>query len=231
MLLSDIRELQKYPHVSRFVKKHLSMQFRDVRSMLRLPLPEQGITDSAGYGSCNFAVAAILCNLVSGISDSFFMPQNPIQENCKGEKEWIGSGQTFKQLMMNFYPWESGEKKRKKTDVLYYFLRNPLTHALGIERKGSYQIQVSKKSLRNVEIEEIERSETRPDRLPLGLSRSEKNWTLDARGFYRGVFHMFWNLAKDGRQMEKAEKRFSGKIIIWRYEDPVNSWINNVAGQ
>ena len=226
MLLSDIPELQNYPHVFTFVRDHLSMQFRDVRSMLRLPLPEQGITDSAGYGGCNFAVAAILCNLVSGISESFFIPPNPIQENCKGEKEWIGSGQTFKQLMVNFYPWEYGEKKKKKTDVLYYFLRNPLTHALGIERKGSYRIQVRKKSLRNVEIEEVEKSGTRLDWLPLGLSRSGKKWTLDARGFYRGVFHMLWNLVKDEQQMEKAEKRFSSKIIIWRYEDPVNSWNN-----
>ena len=221
MLLSDIPELQNYPNVSGFVEKHLSMQFGDVRAMLRLPLRRPRI--EAG---CNFAVAAILCNLISGISESLFMPQNPIQENCKGEKEWIGSGQTFKQLMRNFYPWEYGEKKRKKTDVLYYFLRNPLTHALGVERKGSYQIQVSKKSLRNVEIEEIEKSETRPDWLPLGLSRSGKKWTLDARGFYRGVFHMFWNLVKDEQQMEKAEKRFSSKIIIWRYEDSVNSWNN-----
>ena len=226
MLLHEIPELRNYPYVSDFVENHLSMQFADVRSMLRLPLPEQGIIDSAGYGGCNFAVAAILCNLISGISEALFMPKNPIQKNCKGEKEWIGSGQTFKQLMMNFYPWEYGEKKRKKTDVLYYFLRNPLTHALGVERKGSYQIQVSKKSLRNVEIEEIEKSETRPDCLPLGLSRSEKNWTLDARGFYRGVFHMFRNLVKNERQMRQAEKRFSGRNFVWRYEDPVNSWNN-----
>ena len=126
MRLSDIPELQNYPNVSDFVEKHLSMQFGDVRSMLRLPLPERGIEDG-----CNFAVATVLCSLISGISESLFMPQNPIQENCKREKEWIGSGQTFKQLMRNFYPWESGEKKKKKTDVLYYFLRNPLTHALG----------------------------------------------------------------------------------------------------
>ena len=37
---------------------------------------------------------------------------------------------------------------------------------------------------------------------------------------------MFWNLAKDEQQMQKAEKRFSSKIIIWTYAHPVNSWNN-----
>ena len=216
MLLSDIPELQRYPHVSGFVKHHLSMQFGDVRAMLRLPLP--GIEHG-----CNFAVATVLCSLVSGISESFFMPANPIQENCKGEKEWTGSGKAFRQLVRNFYPWEPDEKqksKRKKADVLYYFLRNPLTHALGVEREDSYQIKISKNSLQNDQIEEIEKSPTRPDRLPPGLSWSGKQWTLDSRGFYRDAFHMFWNLTKDEQQMTDAEQRFSSGKIIWRYEDP-----------
>ncbi len=38
MLLSDIPELQNYPHVFTFVRDYLSMQFGDVRAMLRLPL-------------------------------------------------------------------------------------------------------------------------------------------------------------------------------------------------
>ena len=44
MLLHEIRELRtrRYPNVSDFVKDHLSMQFGDVRAMLRLPIEELG---------------------------------------------------------------------------------------------------------------------------------------------------------------------------------------------
>ncbi len=73
MRLSDIPELQNYPNVSDFVEKHLSMQFGDVRSMLRLPLQKSGIE----YG-CNFAATATLCNLVSGISVTIFKPSKSI---------------------------------------------------------------------------------------------------------------------------------------------------------
>ena len=99
MRLSDIPELQNYPNVSDFVEKHLSMQFGDVRSMLRLPIPEQGIIDGAGYGGCNFAVATVLCNLVSGISVTAFRPSS-LNNNR------ISSGRVFRQLLENFYPWE-----------------------------------------------------------------------------------------------------------------------------
>ncbi len=215
MLLHEIPELGRYPNVSDFVENHLSMQFGDVRAMLRLPLPEYDIAPG-----CNFAAAAVLCNLIGGISESFFMPTNPVQENCQGEREWINSGQAFKQLLRNSYPWERGEKKRKKTDVLYYFLRNPLIHTLGVKRRDSYQIQVIKNPLRNEQIEEVEESPAWPDWLPLGLSRSGEKWKLHAGGFYRGVFHMFWNLAKNERQMRQAEKRFSERKFVWRYEEP-----------
>lgn len=104
MLLSDIPELRNYPHVFTFVRDHLSMQFGDVRAMLRLPLRKSGIE----YG-CNFAVTATLCNLVSGISVTMFKPSKFTRVD-KGKKKWIYSGTAFKQLLKNHYPWEPGEK-------------------------------------------------------------------------------------------------------------------------
>ncbi len=103
MLLSDIPELQNYPHVFTFVRDHLSMQFGDVRAMLRLPLPKSGIE----YG-CNFAVTATLCNLASGISVTIFKPSKFTRID-KGKKKWIDSGEAFKKLLENCYPWESGD--------------------------------------------------------------------------------------------------------------------------
>ena len=208
MLLHEIPELRRYPNVSAFVENHLSMQFGDIRSMLRLPLPELGITHG-----CNFAATANLCNLTSGISVTIFKPSS-----LAGNR--IYPGKAFKQLLKNFYPWEPGDNRTDGAKTLYDLFRNPLAHALGVHGLSSYQIQIAKAPLQNDLIEEIERSPTRPDWLPPGLSGSGRQWTLDSRGFYRDVFHMFWNLAKDVPQIRQAEQRFSGQKFVWREGNP-----------
>ena len=205
MRLSDIPELQNYPNVSDFVEKHLSMQFGDVRSMLRLPIPELDIEDG-----CNFAVTAVLCNLISGISVTIFMPSNLL------EGERIDSGETYRQLIDHFYPWDPREDRQEVIEFLYDLIRNPFAHALGVHEQSGYNVNIFKEPLTSEQIEDLESSQTQPRWLPPGLSRSGQCWTLDARGFYRDVFHMFWNLVRDEQQMNEAEKRFSEGLIIWR---------------
>ena len=215
MLLSNIPELRNYPKVLDFVENHLSMQFGDIRSMLRLPLPRLSIDNG-----CNFAVAAVLCNLVSGISVTIFKPSKSIRTNRKGKKEWVGSGEAFKQLLKNFYPWEPGDNLTDGSKALYDLFRNPLAHALGVHSKSSYQIHIRKNPLQNRQIEQIEKSSVRPHWLSPGISGSGIKWEVVAQGFYRDVFHMFWNLAKDNQQMTDAEQRFSNGNIIWREGKP-----------
>lgn len=221
MLPADIPEFNSYPNVCVFVKGHLSMQFGDVRSMLRLPLPSLGINHG-----CNFSATATLCNIISGISVSLYMPANPVREDRKRKRVWIGSGEAFKLLLENFYPWEPSENKTEKARVLYYFIRNALAHALAVHSKTHYQIEIDRISviqkgnlptgLREDQLKEIEISPNRPSWLPSGLSGAGKQWKLHAEGFYRDVFHMLWKLARDSGQMREAEKRFSAGKIIWR---------------
>ncbi len=201
MLLSNIPELRNYPKVLDFVENHLSMQFGDIRSMLRLPLPRLSIDNG-----CNFAVAAVLCNLVSGISVTIFMPTNSTRINRKGNKIWIGPGEAFKKLLENYYPWESGDNPTDGAKALYDLFRNPLAHALGVHSKSSYQIHIRKNPLQNW--------------LSPGISGSGIKWEVVAEGFYRDVFHMFWNLTKDNQQMTDAEQRFSNRNIMWREGKP-----------
>ena len=182
MLLHEIPELQSYRRVSLFVRCHLSMQFADVRSMLRLPLPEQGIIDSAGYGGCNFAVATVLCNIVSGISVTIFRP--PSLSNNR-----IGSGRVFRQLLENFYPWEQGDNGGEGAEALYSYFRNPLTHALGVQRRQFYRVQIGKSPspLQNNQIEEMEESPGR-----IGFIREfrvrERNGILFRKAFTEMCF-------------------------------------------
>jgi hypothetical protein len=203
MLLSEIPEFMSYPTVSTFVKDHLEMQFGDVRSMLRLPLPALGITYA-----CNFAAAAVLCHVISGISVSLFRPITPVR----------GSGDAFKRLLEAFYPWQSGEDGAERAIVLYDLIRNPAAHALGVHGSADYLIYIRRPrtGLEEAEIDEMERSPTRPQWLPPGLSGAGNRWDLVVDGFYRDVFHMLWRLASDHHQMSAAEKRFSAGTIIWR---------------
>jgi len=116
MLPSQIPEFKAYPAVNVFVRDHLAMQFDDVRGMMKLPLPGVGIR-----AGCNFAAAAILCNLISGISVVLYTPRDP---NAR-------SGKKFRELLKEFYPWELSEDMAEKTKVIYDIVRNPLAHSLG----------------------------------------------------------------------------------------------------
>lgn len=225
MLPADMPEFKTYTDVQSFVKDHLSMQFGDIRSMMRLPLPALGIDHA-----CNFASLATLCNLISGISVSLFIPANPTTTDNKGKKHWIGTGDAFKLLLEEFYPWLPGESGKDRAKVLYDLFRNPFAHALGVHGKTHYQINITRMILKNdhgevtglqdAQLQEIESSPNRPAWLSPGLSGSGRQWNLLVEGFYRDVFHMLWNLAKDNGQMTKAEKRFSTGTIIWREGKP-----------
>ena len=132
----------------------------------------------------------------------------------------IGSGRVFRQLLENFYPWEQGDNGSEGAKALYSYFRNPLTHALGVQHGQFYRIRIGKSPspLQNNEIAEMEESSTRPRELLPGISGSGTQWDLVAEGFYRDVFHMFWNLARNEQQMRVAEQRFSNGDIVWREE-------------
>jgi hypothetical protein len=217
VLLADIPEIRAYPAVSAFVTDHLSMQFGDVRSMMRLPLPDLGI----GH-ACNFAATAVLCNLVSGVSVSLYMPKSPVMMDQKGKKHWVGSGEAFKRLLEDFYPWGKDEDGKQRARVLYDLFRNPFAHALGVHGKTGYRIVVARLSggLQEAQLEQLERSATRPAWLPPGLSGGGNRWSVVAEGLYRDVFHMLWNLARNKTQMTQAEKRFKARSVIWRVGKP-----------
>ena len=82
--LADRIDKRKYPLVYKFISSHVEMQFVDVRGMLKLPLPKQGIN-----GGCNFAAMAVLCNLISGIFRILY----------KSNKS--GAGELFRELIID----------------------------------------------------------------------------------------------------------------------------------
>lgn len=107
MLPKDIPDFHQYPRVSQLVTEYISMQFDDVRSMIRLPLPALKLN-----GACNFAVSSVLCNLISGLSVSLYQPQPAKKKNKRGKWEWIGAGEAFKKLLEAFYPCDPSPKSQ-----------------------------------------------------------------------------------------------------------------------
>jgi hypothetical protein len=191
---SDIQGLAQYSQVKRFFTTHLDMQVNDIRGMMRLPLPEIGIT-----GGCNFAAAASLCNLVSGTSKVLYSPTN---SNA-------GSGQRFKEVLQIYFPWDPSDDKEAVAELLYDLVRNPLAHSLGVLESGSIPTAITKGPLTLEQIEELETSQVRPRWVPFTVARNSSGNFVSVEGLYWGYFRLLENLVGDAAQMSAAESSLS----------------------
>ena len=111
------------PAATAHVKASLHLAVRphlqDVRAMLRLPLPEAGIT-----AGCNFAAVHVLLNVLSGLS------------RLMGRSH-KNSGKAFETFVRRWYPWRleprpSPYRQKRGTTVLYASFRNGFAHDLGL---------------------------------------------------------------------------------------------------
>jgi len=51
MLPSECPEVENYPHPKLLLDKQVDMQIADLRTLLKLPLPELGLNDGANWAS------------------------------------------------------------------------------------------------------------------------------------------------------------------------------------
>jgi hypothetical protein len=175
------------------------MLFEDVR----------GIIVQRGY---NLACADLLCDLISGLSVTVYQPADT---SC-------GPGTAFKTLLKSpFFLWEptdTAADRENKANALYAFIRNPLTHALGVDRKPGMDITIGKKPkpLSKRELSQMEMASTLPGNIRPPLVGGGKKWVLSVEGLHYSVFRLFWNLAQDTLQMDAAETRFAAGKYAWR---------------
>lgn len=97
------------------VRPHL----QDVRAMLRLPLPDAGIT-----AGCNFAAVHVLLNVLSGLSRLM----GPSRKR---------SDDAFRTFVARWYPWRlephgSAFRQKRGTQALYDSFRTGFAHDLGL---------------------------------------------------------------------------------------------------
>jgi hypothetical protein len=194
MLPSQLVDLSSYPRVSSFVTGHLDMQFDDVRSMMKLPRPKQGLT-----GGCNFAAAATLCSLLAGVARILYQkpPRLP------------GTGNGFVALLMQYYPWETRENGKRNAEILYDLVRNPLAHSLGLATtpvQRAAHVTVVKTSHSERQLRRIERS-VAPPGPSLAVATHGNEHTIWMTGLYWGCLATVRGLCGEPSQMEAAERR------------------------
>ncbi len=187
----------------------IEMQFRDIHTMLRLPMPTQ---EHQLWAGCNFAAANSLFALVSGLS--------ALEENNLDTKGI--SGKKFIDTMKRYYPWDLQPTESDTTPHgisgtikhLYGYFRNPLAHSLGIKSDGNYLIVVEKEPLLESEIEQLEQIGSSPGAAIKYSPMTAHNQpiemiVLDIPNFYWGVREMLYRMTMDVTLMAKVENNLT----------------------
>ncbi len=136
--------------------------FSDIHTMLRLPIAE----DDGLSAGCNLTCALSLLSIIAGISSKMMHSGLPASRSRK-------VGARFFECVERYFPWDMEPQNpvdglravsgREAAKALYDAYRNPLAHALGRQEANNLgTIKVAKAPLTEAQIEEIERSTTRP---------------------------------------------------------------------
>lgn len=200
-----VPQLANYPNVQRFVLLHLAMQFGDVRAMLRLPT---GNGETRIENGCNFAAAATICNLISGISVVF---SNREGRQPGPRQRPRDRGQRFRYLLnADYYPWQIGEDRGAKIEALYNLTRNPFAHALGVLEPGQVPVscEKSREGLTQLQVNALDVAYDGQARPP-ALEMSAGVWHLNVQYFYAAIVEMFRALVCDSQQMQQTEACFA----------------------
>ncbi len=215
MLVSQLAPATRFPHVQDFLVQVLDMQFADVRTMLQLPRPDIGIKPG-----CNFAIVSTLCNLISGISTTIFMPSALLSTKIPTA---YGSRRAFTNLVRDYYP-SPPPGVNDFPEQLYQLCRNPLAHSVALMDNAA-RVVVFERILHNEhadsgwsdrELEDLKHPGT-----PFALGKraitiDSNRWTLCCEPFYLEVIEMLRCLNTNISQMHAAENRFAGQVFNWR---------------
>lgn len=189
------------------VRPHL----QDVRAMLRLPLPDAGIT-----AGCNFAAVHVLLNVLSGLSR--LMGASPKR-----------SDDAFRALVARWYPWrlEPGRsvfRQKRGTQALYDSFRTGFAHDLGlllesgpVDRRGKVrpkfritgrQLGVTKQpSLSPAALNELDDVVVRPSWVgPTVIADGKAGLLVDAVALYWGVRRLVFDHTSNTRSVRSLHR-------------------------
>ena len=196
---SEIAGLAAYPAVLRLFQEHIDMQFADVRVWMRFPMKPEF---QEGF---NLATASRLMEIVSGLSVVLY--EDP---KVGPATEAKNRGPRFQHLLTECWPHDPATDPPKNivAETLYYFARNSLTHALGLQQAAEPQILIGKAPLTPAQIERLEREPALPEFLPgrplqvMGVNV----YRIDVRGLYWATYRLVEKLVAAPAPMQAAER-------------------------
>ena len=194
---------QIHASIRRLVRERVDLYLSDVHAMLRLPLPKVGI--EAG---CNFAIAEVLCAVISGLS-RVFLPN--IEQ----------AGQAFKAVLAA-YPHSAEPASTVLAgdfpNRLYNAYRNNVVHSLGInvrwspgnkqhmiESLGEVKIRREKQTMTASELADLEGG-ARPAWCGPTIDQEGRTFRLNVEALYWGVRRMTQTLAATSPYAEDARR-------------------------
>ena len=201
------------PHAVRvFVDQVVDLYLMDVHAMLRLPRPEVSITEG-----CNFAIAAVLLNVISGVSVVLFKPGT----------EGGDRGQLFRETTSRLYPWDKEpagaiRDPAEGAKLLYQSFRNPLAHAFGLQDpEPAEPLKIARfktPGFAEDELKAIEESTERPNdalwNVPTLARDADRTLSLQVEPFYWGVRELVRALTADADRMAVAERYLTSMLRL-----------------
>lgn len=195
------------PTVRRLIERLETLSFRDVHTMLRLPVLNYRL--DAG---CNFALSHVLLTAVGGISTTLYRKGN-------------NDGERFKGLLTDHYPWNLEPAQNVTASegarVIYEVFRNPLTHDLGLDlhnkSKGS-KVKIKRMQRQNKNggltekwIENLESSPIRPN-ISSAVTVRTGVYVLLVEALYWGLRRTVESMTYNPQLMKNAETFLAGKL-------------------
>jgi len=184
-----------------------SVQFEDVRTLLRLPRHDDGLP-----GGCNLTAAALLFKIISGSSVLFY--DASITATSGGGQ----SGRRFKERLARYYPFLDDDlPPEEAARLLYEAARNPLTHCLGVGKDkrvfpGAPQfgnrplaVMFVKDVLDGPGVNELMSSRERPAWTGPTIAVADNECTIGVQTLAWGVHEMLRRLFADQPQSQQAD--------------------------
>ncbi len=183
--------LRGHAHLHKLVRKQIDWTVHDIRRLLLLHPDKRG-----GGGNCEIATAALLFNLIGGLSVLVF------EASEEGLREARGRGRRFRAMLRGHYPWRADTTAPSTAiEILYDYARNQMAHSLGLglgtTLRPAPEYGYAKPRLTPQQLAELETSEQRPawarqTVYTVDLSR----WGITTPGFGIALPTLYWGIRR-----------------------------------
>lgn len=106
--------------------------------------------------------------------------------------------------MKEYYPWnEEGVDPECGSSIIWRWMRNPITHRLGLLSTSEPPVVITKSPLNIQQIEELEDLSI-PIHTLRTIVKEKDTYYISVSGLYRGLHNMLKRLFEDKEEMQRA---------------------------